>query len=108
MTSTKPASLWFPVPSMTPTSMLLSAPPIQVEQQPFPILQAPPSITSFQVITANGTLTITVDNGTTSVAAVNNGFDNQDKVTQSAVTINYPDGDTVTIDLTALTGESAL
>ena len=59
-------------------------------------------------ITANGTLTITVDNGVSDVAAVNNGFDNQDKVTQSAVTLSAADSDTTTIDLTALTGEATL
>jgi hypothetical protein len=59
-------------------------------------------------ITDNGTLTITTDNGPVGVAALNDGATNQDKVTQSAVTISNPDGDTTTIDLTALTGEAAL
>ena len=60
------------------------------------------------VITANGTLTISLDNGVASVAAVNNGTSNQDKVTQSAVTLSVADGDTTTINLTALTGQAAL
>ena len=59
-------------------------------------------------ITANGTLTITTDNGVVSVAALNNGTCNQDKVTQSAVTLSAADSDTTTIDLTALTGEATL
>jgi len=59
-------------------------------------------------ITDNGTLTVTVDNGVADVAAVNNGFDNQDKVTQSAVTLAVSDGDTSSINLTALTGEASL
>ncbi len=58
-------------------------------------------------ITAPGTLNITTDNGVVGVAALNNGS-NQDKVTQSAVTLSVSDTDVTTIDLTALTGQAAV
>jgi len=56
----------------------------------------------------NGTLTITVDNGVAGVAAVNGGANPSDRVTQAGATILAPDGDTITIDLSGLTGQAAL
>jgi len=60
-------------------------------------------------ITGNGTLTIsTPANGVADVAALNDGATNQDKVTTTVVTLTAADTDTMTIDLTALTGQAAL
>ncbi|MGE3278680.1 MAG: beta strand repeat-containing protein [Candidatus Altimarinota bacterium] len=59
-------------------------------------------------ITDNGTLTISLDNGNAGIAALNDGTTNQDKVTQSVVTLAAADGDTETTDFTALTGEATL
>ncbi len=59
-------------------------------------------------ITNNGTLTISTDNSVAGVAALNNGVSNQDKVTQSAVTLALSDSDTSSINLSTLTGQAAL
>jgi len=62
-------------------------------------------------ISNNGTLTITTDLGSpfgvVGVAAVNDSIV-PDQVTQSGATVTIPDGDTITIDLTALTGQAAV
>lgn len=60
------------------------------------------------IITDPGTLSISTDNGVTSVAALNDGATDQDKVTLSGVTLFAADGDAIEIDLTALTGEATL
>lgn len=59
-------------------------------------------------ISDNGTLTISTDNGVASIAAVNGGATAADKVTQSTVTIDNPDGDTQVTDFTGLTGQNSV
>jgi len=61
------------------------------------------------IITGNGSLTINDDaSGVADVAALNAGGSNRDKVTQTVASVSVADDDTTTIDLTALTNESAL
>jgi len=60
------------------------------------------------IITDNGALTITTDNGTVGRVGVNGGLEAPDKVTQTNATVSVADGDTTTIDLTALTGQGAV
>ncbi len=59
-------------------------------------------------ITDNGTLAISTDGAVIGVAAVNGGGVAADIITQSAVVLAAADGDTTTIDLTAVTGEATL
>lgn len=54
------------------------------------------------VISDNGTLSISTDANSDGVAAIGDG------VTLSGVTLSADDGDTITIDLSALTGDSAV
>jgi hypothetical protein len=60
------------------------------------------------VITDNGTLTITTDNVVTGVAAYNNNSDNQDRITQSAIVLQEPDGDLMTVNFSGATGQTAV